>query len=469
MNYWRQHDSDDGNNLLPETSESLLKRRTSYMLNLALLALITTLVASACYYYYYYTHVLSSVVPPSQPIGAYTLLECQEGQDFFHTNYAFFSGPDSAGSAGYNTYVSRERAQVLGIVNVSMEVDYLLDDAILYDKDDGTQQADDVKGRQQHGSRRQQERGTDGGSTSKKAPPPVLRPFVYINSGPTNAGPRESIRLEGSRRFNRGLFIIDIRHMPAGCGVWPAFWLTDEAHWPVNGEIDIVEGVNYQTQAKTALHSTNGCSMENDIPFGVMTGNWDTAQGIPDAQTGVPDMTMRYAKNCFVYDPQQWLNQGCVAMSDRNDTLGRPLNENGGGVFVLEWDPLNRHIRSWVFSPHADVPENIVQAIRTAHLSEHDRVVPNPETWPLPYGFFAIGQDTDCPASHFRNMRLVFNTAFCGSVAGNRFQMDCPLQAKDFATCNDYIQSEPEELEEAYWKIRGVYVYERQWEKRWIN
>ena len=66
--------------------------------------------------------------------------------------------------------------------------------------------------------------------------------------------------------------------MPAGCGVWPAFWLTDEANWPVHGEIDIVEGVNYQNVAKTALHSTKGCSM-NDIPLGTMTGSWDTAQG----------------------------------------------------------------------------------------------------------------------------------------------------------------------------------------------
>ena len=60
-------------------------------------------------------------------------------------------------------------------------------------------------------------------------PPPKLEPFnpdnttdtseptetfVVISSSPTDEGPRNSVRLEGRRRFNRGLFIIDLRHMP---------------------------------------------------------------------------------------------------------------------------------------------------------------------------------------------------------------------------------------------------------------
>mmetsp|Transcript_22585 Transcript_22585/g.54567 ORF Transcript_22585/g.54567 Transcript_22585/m.54567 type:complete len:159 (-) Transcript_22585:274-750(-) len=32
-------------------------------------------------------------------------------------------------------------------------------------------------------------------------------------------------------------------------------------------------------------------------------------------------------------------------------------------------------------------------------------------------------------------------------------------------TCNAYIESNPEALEEAFWKIKGVYVYERELEK----
>jgi hypothetical protein len=79
-----------------------------------------------------------------------------------------------------------------------------------------------------------------------------------------------------------------------------------------------------------------------------------------------------------------------------------------------------------------------------------------------------VGDNTDCPASHFKNMRLVINLAFCGSVAGNRYHMDCPIQAETFATCNDWLTSNPKELDEAYWKIRGVYVYEREWERAWL-
>ena len=256
--------------------------------------------------------------------------------------------------------------------------------------------------------------------------------------------------------------------MPAGCGVWPAFWLTDEANWPVNGEIDIVEGVNYQTKAKTAMHSTKGCDM-TDIPLGVMSGTWDTAQGIPDKKTGIPDMTLRFARNCFVYDPHQWLNQGCVAVEKEDGTIGQPLNEKGGGVYALEWDPMNRHIRTWVFTPHTAVPDNLVDAIRTASLPDHKRVAPDTDLWGIPYGYFGIGAGTECPGSHFRHMRIVFNMAFCGSVAGNRFQMDCKAQAKKFKSCNDWIKSQPDELLEAYWKIRGVYVYEREWDRTWLT
>jgi hypothetical protein len=100
--------------------------------------------------------------PPYQPVGPYSLIECQSGEEFFQY-YNFYEGADSVGSNGYNQYVNHEHATERGIVNVSNEVDEIFDEQI--------------------------------------------RPFVYMGTGSTNDGPRDSIRLEGTRRFNRGLFM----------------------------------------------------------------------------------------------------------------------------------------------------------------------------------------------------------------------------------------------------------------------
>lgn len=370
------------------------------------------------------------VGPPAQAVGPYQLVELQEGNDFF-SQYTFYNGLDSEGSKGYVNYVSQQEAFDLNIANVTHEP---------------------IPTTSVHGSSNNHDDNTE--------------PFVYMSTSPTPEGPRNSIRLEGLKRYNRGLFIIDIRHMPAGCGSWPAFWLTDEANWPVNGEFDIVEGVNTQSVVKTALHSTQVCTMD-DIPLGVKTGVWDTAQGVPK-KNGELDMTKREARDCFVYDPHQWLNQGCVAMSERDDTLGVPLNNNGGGVFVLEWDPVNRHIKSWVFSPHKDVPDNLRESMDTASLEPHMRVRPDPTKWDLPYAYFSIGEGTNCNANHFKNMHLVFNMALCGTVAGNRFFLDCPELNEKYGSCENYIDADTPAMQELYWKIRGVYVYEREWENTWV-
>lgn len=373
-----------------------------------------------------------------KPTGPYKLVECQEGDSFFD-HYTFLDGPDSLGSAGYNVYVGKDRAKALNIANVTTEI---TSDVFVSGKN-----------------------ADDSSTTTEK--------FVYMKSKPTDDGPRESVRLEGKRRYNRGLFILDVRHMPAGCGVWPAFWLTDEDNWPKNGEIDIVEGVNYQSVAKTALHTSDECNMYAHVPDYARTGTWDWATGIPNTWTGEPDFkTNKEADNCWVLAAHQWANQGCVAVSSDERTLGKPLNANGGGIYALEWDPENRYIRSWAFTPHDTVPSNLRDAIETASNTDPGkRVVPDTKKWGLPYGYFAIGETTGCSADHFKNMRIVFNLAFCGTVSGNRYFTDCKNQSKTFNvdndpiwSCNAWIKSNPKELEEAYWKIRGVYVYERELE-----
>lgn len=396
--------------------ESLFGKMVT-IISLALLGLLAIFVL---------LQVSSLVVgPPSEPIGPYKLVEVQEGEDFFD-HYTFYDGPDSEGSKGYINYVDKQNAHDLNIANVTWE---------------------NVDGNQADGEK---------------------EPFVYMNTAATADGPRHSIRLEGLRRFNRGLFIIDLRHMPAGCASWPAFWMSDEAGWPINGEIDIVEGVNTQTSVKTALHTTEECTMF-DVPLGTKTGYWDTAQGVPK-QNGDIDYNSYEARNCWVYGPHQWLNQGCVAISDDDESIGTPLNKKGGGVFVMEWDPVNRLIKSWAFAPHAKVPDNLKEALDSANDKRiTKKVMPDPATWGLPYAYFPIGEGTSCAASHFSNMHLIFNTALCGSVAGQRFFMDCPELKKKYGTCENYVKADTPEMKEMYWKVRGVYVYERGWERSWLN
>lgn len=66
-------------------------------------------------------------------------------------------------------------------------------------------------------------------------------------------------------------------------------------------------------------------------------------------------------------------------------------------------------------------------------------------------------------------MHLIFNLALCGSVAGNRFFLDCPDLKKQYGTCENYVKANTPAMNEVYWKIRGVYVYEREWERSWVN
>jgi hypothetical protein len=75
---------------------------------------------------------------------------------------------------------------------------------------------------------------------------------------------RKSVRLVSKDSFNHGLFLLDLDHMPVGCGTWPALYvsakfivilgiLTDVyswtvgPNWPSNGEIDVIEGKSHKT------------------------------------------------------------------------------------------------------------------------------------------------------------------------------------------------------------------------------
>lgn len=49
---------------------------------------------------------------------------------------------------------------------------------------------------------------------------------------------RPSVRITSNAAYNHGLFLLDVEHMPFGCGTWPAYWMVG-SNWPNNGEVDV--------------------------------------------------------------------------------------------------------------------------------------------------------------------------------------------------------------------------------------
>lgn len=52
---------------------------------------------------------------------------------------------------------------------------------------------------------------------------------------------RDSIRISSQKTYTDAVIVLDVAHMPEGCGTWPAFWTVTAGKWPYGGEIDILE------------------------------------------------------------------------------------------------------------------------------------------------------------------------------------------------------------------------------------
>ncbi|KAI7578155.1 putative endo-1,3(4)-beta-glucanase, partial [Hortaea werneckii] len=236
---------------------------------------------------------------------------------------------------------------------------------------------------------------------------------------------RPSLRLSSRQTWLHGLFILDLKHMPANvCGVWPAFWTIGTGTWPQTGEIDIIEYQNTLPNNVMALHTTStpNCS----IAGSGQTGTLLTSDcGLGDGYTG------------------------CGSSVNKANNIGTGFNTAGGGVYALEW--LSTGMNIWFFSRN-DIPESILAADGTYG--------PDPSTFGVPDGSFQGSCDFD---SHFPAQQLVFNTDFCGSFAGNIWQQNgCPMlnPQNQWRSCNMYVANNPQAYSEAYWEVNYLKVYQ---------
>ena len=234
---------------------------------------------------------------------------------------------------------------------------------------------------------------------------------------------RSSVRIQSKSSYNLALIIADIVHMPGGiCGTWPAFW-TIGPDWPLNGEIDIIEGVNSVSVNAMTLHTGPGCSIST---AGGFSGEVKTS-------------------NCWVDAPNQGTNDGCGIDAVETTTYGSGFNSAGGGVYAMEWTA--QGITVWQF-PRSEIPSDIANGN------------PVPSSWSASQAKF----EGSCNfQSSFQNQSIIVDTTFCGQWAGQQGVWEAdPVCSKMASTCSDYVQNNPADFAEAYWQFNSIKVYQLQ-------
>ncbi|MCJ1443475.1 MAG: hypothetical protein MMC23_003973 [Stictis urceolatum] len=230
---------------------------------------------------------------------------------------------------------------------------------------------------------------------------------------------RDSVRLSTKNTYTHMLAVVDVAHMPGGtCGTWPAFWSFGNggSGWPSQGEIDIIEGANDQTQNYMTLHSSPGCSISSSTQSLVQSAS----------------------QNC---DTQVDGNVGCSFHDADSKSYGAGFNSNGGGVYATEWTSLG--VSMWFF-PRGSEPSDVLGSD------------PNPSNWGEPSATWGgDGCDWD---SHFLDHNLIFDTTFCGDWGSNTF--DSCSAANNGQTCQQFVQNNPSAFKNAYWQINNLKVYQ---------
>ncbi|KAI0735577.1 2 beta-glucan [Earliella scabrosa] len=236
------------------------------------------------------------------------------------------------------------------------------------------------------------------------------------------AGPgRNSVRIRSNNAYATHVSVFNIRHMPTGCGTWPAAWEVDEANWPNLGEVDILEGTNDIEPNHMTLHTSANCAQPavgRDMTGNSVTDNCDVAANG---------------------------NAGCGVEATQPNSYGKSFNAAGGGFYAME--RTSSFIKVWFWSRNdPTVPADVLNPCTTV----------NTDAWGRPAAVF-VSDQCDINA-HFGAHNIIINLTFCGDWAGIPFFFNelggCP------GDCNTFVNQNPKAFSEAFWDIAGVHVYE---------
>ncbi|KAH9967266.1 glycoside hydrolase family 16 protein [Russula dissimulans] len=209
---------------------------------------------------------------------------------------------------------------------------------------------------------------------------------------------RASVRITSTASIAQGLLIADFLLMPHGCAVWPAFWL-DGFHWPYDGEIDIVEGINKQESNQISFHAGphSGCLIDPHPP---------TVGGAK------PFLGRLSNPNC---ESSAKSDTGCGWSDSNPNSYGYNFNKNGGGVFALEWRTSG--IKVWFFER-----KGIPQDILSGHL--------DPDSWPIPSAFLS---NTECNIQkNFNAQKIILDISLGGWANTGLGQKPCTKSLNEY-------------------------------------
>ncbi|KAJ7101421.1 hypothetical protein B0H15DRAFT_816070 [Mycena belliarum] len=238
---------------------------------------------------------------------------------------------------------------------------------------------------------------------------------------------RNTVYLMSNQLMTIGsLLIFDVNHMPFGCSVWPSLF-TQGQKWPEQGEIDIIENVNLETNNRFSLHVGN----DNCVQPTTSAAN----------QTGTLSTVTNGVSNCTVTPATGGNTIGCVTTETKPNSFGSGFAAQGGGVFATLWDTTG--IAMWYFA-RADVPSNIGGS-----------AAPDPTTWGKASAWYPAASCDPTKAFGPQIITLYINV--CGAFAGvqSLFEPKCGSVAPN---CSAAVPN-PANFNDAYWDINYLRVY----------
>lgn len=85
-------------------------------------------------------------------------------------------------------------------------------------------------------------------------------------------------------------------------------------NWPTSGEVDILEGVSTQTTDEITLHTSEGCDID-------ITGSQAGSALLDSSDCGADSGST-----------------GCPVSTTVGQAYGDAFNNNGGGVYAMQWE-----------------------------------------------------------------------------------------------------------------------------------